>query len=447
MSGIFLNSINHKSRFDPKSFDPKSFTSFDIALASVFFIGLYTGVFFYFSSTLFLPFGICGVCAPIMVWRRKSSFTLYKAMPLISIYAITFIGILFAPGFEFYLSEYMKGLVQLVYSSMVGLIMLLYFVKWEPKNISKLFYAFILIVLIGTLIENYVPPFKAVSDSFRSTIFHSGVYENDIRDVYLYSNVRPKLFTSEPSHVAKFYLLSLFAWFSLSTNKRRYLELLLFTIAGYLSIRSPIIILIIPLIIIIEMFYNDKVNINSIFRKDRPLIQKSLLFALIISLLLMFLSFSFLLKIRINKTLKGEDESFSIRIAGPALIAAETIKKYPLWGAGVTGKESIADIIEKIYSKLNVIYYSLYSFASNAFFMFFIYYGIVGSCLVLFCMRVLLKRLGITRLCFVILSIIVFGQIMGAFVGPRVWCYAFIVLLIAKFKSKETNKRNRMQVV
>ena len=95
----------------------------------------------------------------------------------------------------------------------------------------------------------------------REKIFKGNLYDADLRDIYFYGMIRPKLFTEEPSHVAKFYLICLFVWFSLSENKVRYIIMLLFTVLGIVLIRSHLVLIIIPITIIVEAFYRKKVKV------------------------------------------------------------------------------------------------------------------------------------------------------------------------------------------
>ena len=168
----------------------------------------------------------------------------------------------FAPGpYEFFFERF-KGIIQLIYSSSIALLFFINIRRWDVKSVSRLFLGFFIFILIGTALEVYTP-FKHLSDEFRHMVFRWGLYEADMRDLYTYGKVRPKLFTSEPSSVASFYVLSLFVWFSLSENNRRYLLYLFFITLGLFLIRSPIIILSIPLALAVEIFLRNDINVSS----------------------------------------------------------------------------------------------------------------------------------------------------------------------------------------
>jgi len=244
----------------------------DFFFSFLFLCGLYTGVFFYFTDKLFIPFVICGLTAPYFILKNINSIRLPYLAPLIYIYAITVLGMVFAPEVSEVFFERFKGLVHLIYSSSIGLLFFINMRKWKPELVSKLFMGFVLFILVGAMLEVYTP-FKYLSDEFRHWGFRSGLYEADLRDIFTYGQIRPKLFTSEPSHVAKFYILSLFVWFALTRNAWRYFIYIFFMAGGLTIIRSPIIVVSIPLALGVEIFLRKSINLSSIVTKKKPVIR------------------------------------------------------------------------------------------------------------------------------------------------------------------------------
>ena len=73
-------------------------------------------------------------------------------------------------------------------------------------------------------------------------------------------------------------------------------------------------------------------------------------------------------------------------------------------------------------------------FAGCNFLMLFIaYYSILGGGLFIVGLIALLRRLKIGNGMFVTLSIIIFSQTMGGFIGLRTWGYVFIIALVASY--------------
>ena len=253
----------------------KKISKTDIFFSILFLFGLYTGIFFYFSDTLFIPYVVCGLTAPYFLLKNLYDLKPSYFTPLIYLYAITGVGMVFAPeAFEQFFERF-KGIIQLIYSSSVALLFFINVRKWEPELVSKLFLGFAIFILIGTMLEVY-SLFKDLSDDFRHWVFRRGIYEADLRDLALYGQIRPKLFTSEPSHVAKFYILSLFVWFALSRNSWRYMIYVFLMAGGLIIIRSPVIVLSIPLALAVEILLRKSISLSSIVTNEKPVIKGSL---------------------------------------------------------------------------------------------------------------------------------------------------------------------------
>ena len=143
---------------------------------------------------------------------------------------------------------------------------------------------------------------------------------------------------------------------------------------------------------------------------------------------------------RTRTAIAGTDGSFAGRITGAALVALNTVKKYPLWGAGITGKEAISDVISHSFWALGFKRDGNYAGSSNFLMMFISYYGVLGVVLFVVGFIALLRRLEIGNGIFVTLSILIFSQTMGGFVGLRVWVCVFIILLIASYSEAINNR-------
>ncbi|MCI5225697.1 MAG: hypothetical protein D3918_03325 [Candidatus Electrothrix sp. AX2] len=416
---IFFNSENNAKLFD-------------LIFLYIFLIGLYTGIFYYFKEEgKFIPFVICGFCAPVFFLRNIRKINIHEMVPLWLIYVITFIGMLFSPDSSIYFTERTKGLIQLIYASLSGFFFYIHLLRFSKQQLEKIFLYCLLLILSGAFLERHVLPFKNMSDEFRIFFFRVGFYDNNLRDLFLYGGERVKLFTSEPSHVAKFFILSLFTWFTLTYNKNKFFLLFLFTTIGIFLIRSPIIILICPLVLLTEIFLYKKIDINALIKQNKSLLSTSLIFFIVISGIVVVVFLLTFLAARLETISQGVDESFIIRITGAWQNAFATIREYPYFGAGISGKEAIEDIIRNTFFDMNVQNYTLYAFSTNFICEFIIYYGIVGGGLFILSFYHFLNRLKISNKIFFVLTLFIFSQTMGAMMSIRVWGYLAIILYIS----------------
>jgi hypothetical protein len=294
--------------------------------------------------------------------------------------------------------------------------------------------AFIILILFGTFLELFTD-FKDISDDFRENVFKGNLYDADLRDIYFYGMIRPKLFTEEPSHVAKFYILCLFVWFSLSEAKFRYILMFIFTMLGIVMIRSHLILIIIPISIIVEAFFRKKVRLRLKNKYNGLVIDKSFAITIIVVSIIMILFINIIIDKRVKQIIQGDDDSFKVRFTGPIIIAVEVLKKYPLWGAGISGKEAIEEIIDNVYYSLDVKYYSIYSFSTNIIMSYFIYFGLLGGILFGIGLYVFIKRLKIPMIKLTFIIFVMFSQTMGGLVSMRPWGYLFIISAVTTFST------------
>ena len=229
----------------------------DYFFSSLFLIGLYTGVFYYISDKLYIPFYLCGISSIYFAIKNLSKIKIYHLTPIIYLSVVTFVGILFSDNMTIFFIERIKGFVQLIYSIGISYLFFLNVKDWPPRKVCTLFLFCIYFILVGTTLE-ILTDFKRVSDAFRETVFRDFLYDSDFRDLAFYGIIRPKLFTEEPSHVAKFLTLCVFVWFSLSTSRFRYILLISFSISGLFLIRSPLIFIIIPLSLLTEILFRKR---------------------------------------------------------------------------------------------------------------------------------------------------------------------------------------------
>ena len=106
---------------------------------------------------------------------------------------------------------------------------------------------------------------------------------------------------------------------------------------------------------------------------------------------------------RLDTIADGSDNSFAIRVTGPAMVAWETIARYPFFGAGIGGREAILDVLMQVYTPLvhiegilHVLEFSI----TNAFWVHWIFFGLVGGSLAGLALLHIVRNLGSGALLF-----------------------------------------------
>ena len=245
----------------------------------------------------------------------------------------------------------------------------------------------------------------------------------------------PLLFTSEPSDVAKFLLLTSFAYVVLSTSRAKHLVGLCLCIAATALTRSPIAVLLLPLQALVFAFGGPLVPVPRY--ASRPV---TLIVLAIVAISVTGVAAS-LLSARISHVAEGRDPSSIIRIVAPVVIAWETLSASPWWGAGISGTEAIEESIVAGFELAGVGSYldpaalgpemTLANQVGNAFWLHWINLGLLGGLVAIWLLHGLMKSLGVRRVWFALGAIFVFSQTMGAAHGPYFWSYVASCVALA----------------
>jgi len=172
---------------------------FDTFLMAVFMFGIATGIDFKLGAGLPVPAAVAGLAAAIMLVRRMSLIQERHILSMLILLLIFVASVLCATGYEM-ISERFKGLIQLSYSVVIAYALFLTITLYDREQLARIFLIACILIIFGTALEVNTG-FRAISDAFRARVYSFGVYESDIRDMFLYGRVRPKLFTSEPSAI------------------------------------------------------------------------------------------------------------------------------------------------------------------------------------------------------------------------------------------------------
>jgi len=184
-------------------------------------------------------------------------------------------------------------------------------------------------ILAGVLAERY-GGLDALSDRVRASLFPPElIYAENLRDQLMYGAVRPKLFTSEPSHVAKAYVLALLVWYVAAAKRWRIPALYAFVAAGVILIKSPGVLVVLPAIWIADCCK---------LRRSRWLV--TLLVGGVFLSPVAWLAAEWAFSDRLAHIASGRDGSFIIRIALPWEVLGQVWAEHPLFGLGFGAKES-----------------------------------------------------------------------------------------------------------
>ena len=325
--------------------------------------------------------------------------------------------------------ELVQSTLLLVASVVAGLGLFSELRTWNGKALESVLAMTVVIVLVLACLEAYTP-FAQVSNAAREVLYAADgqfLYSSDERDMFLHGTVRPKVFTQEPSHPAKYLAVAITAWFLVSTRRQKLLiSFALFTLGAFV-LRSPSLIAG-PIFVA----YFSALGADG---------ESSLKQASARLCALVFCAASFFTLPNWVGLFPGErsaeiaqelDASSIIRLLGPLEIATEILKEQPLFGVGIGGKQYAWETMLDVYAlfpvmKIERFYLMADAGWGNAFFQFIAYCGIAGGAAFLWWLAALSKKHIVKDWPSMFFVFFVVFNVDGAFNIVRPWAYFFLI--------------------
>lgn len=410
------------------------------ALFVCFLLSLYTEVPLVLSSesasslfpgVLIIPsFVTVLILVPLLGTILWNTIYKYEVKFVFAIFAVLCLSAVASPGINF-VDQKILGMIQTVVSITAGVILVALSDRLDAKRIARIFCVLTVIIVAGSVLE-VLGVLRAVSDAFRNVAYTQvGLdifYDADARDIGITGFPRPKLFTAEPSHVSKGFLVFANCWLLLAYRRRNVVAVLLMTFAMFVMMGSPVILL------------SGMASIALVLFSERRVVR-----AVPVALILLLVASATLLLFptvvenivgRFQQTLDVgfanesllASDSIGLRLVLPAIALVDVLRGSPLFGVGISGKEVIEDFYRVPVSSLTAV--------GNSFATYFMYLGVVGATLFAFAFRTYLRRSKIDQILLLIVMIVALSMSMGGFETPRFWGYIFIFVAAMKKRSQ-----------
>ncbi len=418
-------------------------SGFSLALTALFLIGSYV-----YYSPAGAPAAFAALAGGLLILKNISRIRMIELQLLLGLLTLTFLTIILKPEFwgtlrfQRYSKEYLESFILFVYSIVVCYGIYLELKGWTKAQLNKLFFVVLCSLLIGSTLE-VLTPFKIVSDKAREFMFSQGLYTQDWRDLLYHGGIRPKLFTSEVSHLAKFYVFALVCWFVTSDRPRTMLIYIAFLIGGLLIIRSPIILLGFGFLVAL------------LFDKGR-LAGKTMLNLVLILLLCLVLSPVALVIIdavmaeRVDRILEGKDGSFFQRFLAPLQIMLAVLADHPVFGLGFGGKEAGIPYSLKVHAQFDLslaTYKDTVPLGANALFLLVMQTGVVGFTLFAILYWKMIRTLAGRYEYTILATTLLFMNVIGALNTVRIWSYIFILFAVCYACSQQRSRDEELPQV
>ncbi len=413
-----------------------------VALMAVYAVGMFTYVEARVAG-LPVPAILAGVAAPFLVLNNRDGIRREHLTALALILFVPVLTLGLAPEPVVMFSERFKALLFFVYSLVVAYALYLELTAWRRRELSAALGLVLVFLIVGVALELWTP-LRAVSDAFRSEFFSVLDPRNsDAREQLIAGGLRPKFFTSETSHLAKWFLLGLAAWLAASRGPGRYLRFLLAAGAGAALIRSPITLGGLAVIVMALLYIDQERGVSGLLRRGD--VRRLVLFAVVglgAAVLVAAIGGTFL-RGRLLRLVSGQDFSTLIRLVAPVFVAERVLTVYPLFGVGLGGNELLLTPVKESFVSLGI---PLSSFAAeenliqkvtNAFWLHWIYLGLAGGLAQIATLAAALRMFRVRHRGYLVVFVLMYANVQGAYYGARLWTAIFVILAVLTHLARE----------
>lgn len=417
--------------------------AFDIGLLILYLLGIYLGLDIRLAAGVPVPTVLSGIAGAVMLLKHMHRLRDEQTGMLLLVIVLFLGSIMFAADAGF-LKKRFTGLVQLSYSLIIGYGLYITTLAFERSTVARIFGWFCVIIVVGCALETYIEAFRAFSDMVRGIIFDFGVYVADQRDMMLYGQIRPKLFTSEPSAVTFGFTLFAFCWYVLSEWRWKLVGYGLLFAAAFVLMRGPTLILGLTLLVPYEIFLAPRRETASGSKYNLERGTLAVGAAGLLTIVALVIGINFYAE-RIQDIQQGTDPSFFSRITAPFLVALEVVREHPVAGIGLTAEDSINGLVKQVYAQGGNLV-SDFEFASakhaltNYFWTHWIYLGLVWGGVVLVGVTLYLRALKAPSIMFCWSVWAILGQASGAYVSPKTWTVMYLACVVAIMHQRSTQK-------
>ena len=368
------------------------------------------------GGRLLIPSFPAVALAPLLFLTIRRHITAPDIVFLISFGFLLIFSIAFSPGHS-YVTEKAFSLVQCCIAVAITVATVRLMLVIEVGVLERTLLALLCLIVFGSILE-VVGITKDASDAFRQWAYEGTytLYHGDDRDMNFVGWLRPKVFSTEPSHVTTLFVTVLNAWLLLRVNKQKLLIAAIATVVMFTVMGSPMYVVSAAITFSI-LVWNQKAT-----RRTKTLM---VLFAILLSIIFVAVFGESTLSTvtqrldRIGDTTAGgqlDVTSENLRVVFPYLILFEVWSQWPVFGAGIGGKEVVAEGIFVLQGADPRVGLGTNGLAQGG-----IYLGILGVAWFLWIFLRHAGHIGIQRLGLLLVLVGLMAQLQGGVDSIRFW--------------------------
>ena len=358
---------------------------------------------------------------PVLFLAVRRNRPLVDTVFLAKIAFVLLLSVALSPGYAF-IQEKFLSLIQFVLALCVAVLIVRLMTMMNRRSLERTLLILWCIIVIGAVLE-VLDVIRGASDAFRAWAYTGTytIYDANLRDVNLVGWLRPKLFSSEPSHATKFFIASINAWLLVRATAGKAAIAAAATVLMLVLMGSPMLLISAGITLAI-LAWNRRTHFS------RRLVTAGvlLLFGALIGTYFAASTYSNVLSRLESIDTQSTDtmdrpSGDERRVVLPYTTLANTLLSSPLFGVGVGGKEVVAEDSNVSGN------FSTPTKGNNALADIGTYLGIVGGFLFINFLFKQVRVTGVRRIGLMVTIFILFSQLMGGIDTIRYW--GFIALL------------------
>lgn len=354
---------------------------------ALFFLGYYTdlGIGIGQGGTIPMVSAIPGL-ALLLSYPGVFSYRLVRfiVVPMLFVVVMSIL----APSLGALLINRLLALGQTGYSAMMGYAASWALARCGRVRLHKFLSRAIPVFLVLLVIETVLPPMHSLMQAWIDLYGIDTDFEALANRDMGMGGYRPTLFTSETSYVGTTAMLMLIGYVWTGIGVKRYINAAIYMVLAAGIIRSPIVVLALPAIFAAVFTDRTLGRYRSIYVFWMTII------AVVAVALIALLAFGVIAE-RLNDISSGKDYSTTYRTYGAVAVAFAVLHHYPLFGVGAGSLKPVKDIIISTYVGLGVpvaaVEISWSMSINNAFSSVPIYFGLIGTAVILIALWRLIK--------------------------------------------------------
>lgn len=359
---------------------------------------------------------------PLLFFVVFKDITFADVVFVLKVAFVLLLSIALSPGYA-HVEQKFLAMAQFLLAVGVAVLIVRLMLQLPVKSLERGLFVLMCLIVVGSVLE-VLGVIRASSDAFRAWAYEDlyGIYDADLRDVNLVGWLRPKLFSEEPSHVTKFFIATANAWLLVRVTWRKAVVVAGATVVMLVIMGSPML-LVSALITLSIVALNQRQRLSS----RVVTLAVVLLVGACIGAYIAGSTFSTAVTRVTNVASKAEDAGSGgesgdeRRMVLPYLVLADTIIRSPLFGAGVGGKEVIAEVRDVSANSSTMV------IGNNALAAIGIFLGLIGGALFIYFVFKHMRQMGVQRIGLLAVILALFSQLMGGIDSFRYW--GFVALL------------------